>query len=245
MNNREKKKQEKEKEKEQEKEKEKEHQDKENDEMIGNEILSLRFLNLLVSFIERNVTNYWYSMRQFWSVFEQVLMFDHDYRHYFVNIEFISRLGDFYLREGSPYAKDRHPNEKYIQLKSQPLGAKFTPVIHLIIILIRTCHTTTTFKRHNKAIEQFKKMNLNKGKIKFENGDDINIDTDVDKTKKEDPDLKEIIDLFSLPSTALGYHEKKYSFDNFQCFTLLPISERDNKLPYMENILESNGKCFT
>ena len=51
-------------------------------------LLSLKFSNLMVSLIDKIVAYYWsYSMDEYWSIFEQILMFDHEYRYYFVNIE--------------------------------------------------------------------------------------------------------------------------------------------------------------
>ena len=186
-----------------------------NDEMfmIANELLSLRFMNLLTSFIEEIVPTYWYSMEQFCSVFEQVLMFDHAYRHYFVNSQLISTLGDFYLREQSPYAKET-PNKKYIKMGCRFDEPKFEPILHLLNILLRSCHSPATLKRHNKAIEQVEKFKIMENK---NNRDD--------KEK-----LKAVMNLFELPITALSYHEKKYSFNDYKCFTLLPMSNRDIKL---------------
>ena len=83
---------------------------------------------------------------------------------------------------------------------------------------MRTCHSPATFKRYSQAIEQLEKLKLNRMK-NDENGNE----------KKQ---WQEIIDLFKLPSTALAYHEKKYSFDNFQCITLLPMCARDQMLPH-------------
>ena len=211
-----------------------------NDEMIGvDELLSLKFLNLLVSFIDEIVPTYWYTMAQFWSIFEQVLMFDHEYRFYFVNIELISTLGEFYLQKQSPYARYK-PDKKYIEMGDDLISPKFTPVINIISILVRTCHSPITFERHNQAIEQLQRINLKPKKADKQRGiDDKNIDEMKDDQlqtgQSENPNKEElgkIIDLFALSSDALGYYEKEYSFDDFKCFTLLPISNNDTRLPH-------------
>ena len=105
-------------------------------------------------------------------------------------------------------------------------------MIHSINILIRSCHSPTTLKRHNKAIQEFANT-----KVKMnEKGANINtskseISMDVDQLQ-EKLDLEKIKDLFKLPKTALGYEKKEYSFDDYKCFSLLRLSDRDNKLPH-------------
>ena len=192
------------------------------DEMIKNQVLSLKFLNLLVSFIDEIVPSHVYSMQQFWSIFEEVLMFDHEYRYYFVNIEFMSILGDFYMRERSPYAKEI-ANKKYVALGASFDLIKFDPVVHLISILTRSCHSPATFKRHSQAIKQ-----LELKQQESENSTTGKTITNVSKSK-------EIIDLRRIPANSLSHEKKEYleSFDGFndhKCLTLLALSQRDSKL---------------
>ena len=82
----------------------------------NDELLSLKFLDLMVSLINETVPNYWDTMRAFWSIFEQVLMFDHEYRYYFVNTEFMSTLFYFYLQKKSPYADEYIQRERNLKL---------------------------------------------------------------------------------------------------------------------------------
>ena len=177
-----------------------------------NQVLSLRFIDLLISFIEEIIPQHWYAMESYWSIFEEFIMFDDEYRYYLKNIEFISALGDFYLREHSPYA-DEIPNKKYRRMGSGLFRPRYSQVIHLISILIRSCHSLATSIRYNKAIEMF---NNNKP---------------FDENRKFTNEFKQqLINLFKIPQNSLSYYEKAYSFDDYKCYTLLPLSIRDSKL---------------
>ena len=52
-----------------------------------------------------------------------------------------------------------------------------------------------------------------------------------DKNKKYAiGDKQQLINLFKIPKNSLSYCEKKYSFDDYKCYTLCPLSMRDSKL---------------
>ena len=196
-----------------------------------NKLLSLKFLNLMVSLINEKVPIYWKTMKEFWSIFEEILMFDHEYRYYFVNIELISTLGYFYLQKESPYA-DEYPDKE--EFKMRDING-YTSVIHLINILIRSCHSPATLKQHNKAIQEFENIKVKfnktekeKGKPKATTDNDDGCDDDTTELHEK---FNEIKNLFKLPKTALGYEKKEYSFDDYKCLSLLTLSDRDKKLP--------------
>ena len=196
-----------------------------------NELLSLKFSNLMVSLINETVPNYWHSMEQFWSIFEEILMFDHEYRYYFVNIEFISTLGYFYLQKESPYA-DEYPGKQEFSIYNTVL---YAPVIHLINILIRSCHSPATLMRHNQAQEEFANIKV---KMNEKESKSNNISTNASNSEMDTNELRGKLDniknLFKLPSTAMCYEKKEYSFDDYKCMSLLRLSDRDIKLPHQQ-----------
>ena len=62
----------------------------------------------------------------------------------------IARLCDFYLGASSPYGKDR--NKYYIQIGSRLFSPKWHQVIHLISVLLCSCHTPASVKRYHQGI---------------------------------------------------------------------------------------------
>ena len=67
-----------------------------------------------------------------------------------MNRGMIARLGVFYLDAPSPYGKDR--NKYYIQMRSRLFSPKLHQVIHLISVLLYSCHTRASVKRHHQGI---------------------------------------------------------------------------------------------
>ena len=186
---------------------------------ISNQVLSLKFINLMISFIEEIVPKYWLNLESYWRIFEEFVMFSHEYRYYLNSIEFVSTLGDFYLREQSPYANEI-PNEKYCPMGNRFMDPTYSQVVLLISILIRSCHSAATIVRYNKGIEMFNNNNkhFDKNKNELEN------ETCTIEVKEQ------LINLFKIPKKSLSYWEKQYSFDDYKCYTLLPLSMRDSKL---------------
>ena len=217
------------KQKEKENEKKKEQKEKEDDyawDADEKELLSLKFIHLLLSFIDEIVPKYWRKMNHFWRIFEELIMFDHEYRYYLVNIEFISTLGDFYLREKSPYANEI-PNKKYVEMGHRYHRPSREQVIHLISVLLRCCHSRMTQERYNEAIKQLQNNKFNNDES-IRNTSKPNMNGTNESA--EDERMSVIMDLFTLPKGSLSYYEEKYSFDDYKCMTLFELSERDKKL---------------
>ena len=177
-------------------------------------ILSLRLIKLLVTFIQRTLSaGRLREIKSYWCIFEELVMFGIEYRHYLINLQFISILGHLYLYRKSPYTNE---------MGYKPctgLAKLFAPrysspkIIYLLSILIRSCHSRATSIRYNKAIEMF---NNNK---------------QCDKNEKyTNEDKQQLINLFQIPQNSLSYYEKKYSFDDYKCYTLLPLSIKDSRL---------------
>ena len=59
----------------------------------------------------------------------------------------IATLRDFHLGASSPYGKDN--NKYYIQMGSRLFSPKLHQAIHLISVVLRSCHTSASVKRFN------------------------------------------------------------------------------------------------
>ncbi|ETO33877.1 hypothetical protein RFI_03217, partial [Reticulomyxa filosa] len=140
-------------------------EDKKVEEEVG-VTATTRMVETLIALIEL-APKYWFRFSYFFNVFRDFAILGPLQRTLLVRRHLIEKLGDLYLGNRSPYAKDT-PNKQYQQMGSRMYPPKFDSLVQTLSLLICSCHTPSTRTRLT-AIRQQKELTDNERKelIKF------------------------------------------------------------------------------